>query len=101
MNYVKMGFGWIGKQILRFGQWLRSFEPDDTIGFCVAVLVLLAITFGVAKIWCIAISDVGYYDNVQGTPSFMIMRSNTVGYTICWTEEGSADFKGCVATRKR
>ena len=101
MSYLKMGFSWVCAQILRFGQWLQSFDPMETVGFCLAVLVLFAITFGVAKIWCVAISDVGYYDNVQGTPSFMIIRSNTIGYTVCWTEEGSLDFKGCVQTRKR
>ena len=101
MNYVKMGFGWVCAQILRFGQWLRSFEPDDVVGFCLAVVVLFAITFGMAKVWSIAISDVGYYDNVQGTPSFMILSNSSIGYTVCWTEADSLDFKGCVQTRKR
>ena len=101
MYYVNAAFRWVCAQILRLGNWLRSFDPADAVGFCIGLFVMCFVVWGTAKIWCIAISDTGYYDNRTGSPSFMIMRSGTIGYTICWTQEGKADFAGCVETRKR
>jgi len=93
---------WARTQMTAAGRWLWSLAGPEPLLLFLGFILLLFVTFGVGKIWNMAVSDTGYYVNANPAGAdFILMRGQTYGYTLCWTKIGTNEIEACVDLRKR